>query len=658
MTKKLVANFLIIPGIILSTFSCRKEQERYVQLVRTYVGKTVIYADENNDNVPFDGGITIEFNTILDTLSVPGNISLSDQKGNPAELYFSYSDEEQTIVIDPANGLEPLTSYLLVITDGLNGAAGEIFPGLTYTFTTQNGTLEIDAITLNDLPFQQGFTLEGIGFNEIAIDITFSEPLDPGNYEGFLNLSGSIPLSYGLSDDHTSVLITNNAPLDYYRKYFFNISSNLTSRDGYTFKGFSAAFHTMLDSAYKFPEISDDALLDLVQEQTLKYFYDFAHPVSGMARERNTSGDLVTAGGSGFGLMAIIAGIERGFITREEGVAHFGKVIGFLETADRFHGAWPHWMNGNTGDVIPFSQKDDGADLVETAFLVQGLLAVRQYLKPSDVEENALIGRINVLWEGVEWDWFTRGGEAVLYWHWSPVYGWEMNMPIRGYNEALIVYVLAAASPTHPIGPFVYQNGWARQGGIVNGKEFYGITLPLGYDYGGPLFFAHYSFLGLNPDGLSDQYGNYWDQNANHTLINRMHAIRNPYGYIGYSADCWGLTASDGNEGYSAHSPTNDRGVITPTAAISSIPYTPEASMEAIRHFYYLLGDRLWGAYGFYDAFNITEGWYASSYLAIDQGPEIVMIENYRSGLLWDLFMSAPEVMSGLDKLGFSYNKK
>ncbi|MDT8432104.1 MAG: glucoamylase family protein, partial [Bacteroidales bacterium] len=308
-------------------------------------------------------------------------------------------------------------------------------------------------------------------------------------------------------------------------------------------------------------------------------------------------------------------------------------------------------------DVYPFSQKDNGADLVETAFLLQGLLTVRQYLDPGNVSEQALMDRITALWEGVEWDWFTRGGEAVLYWHWSPDYGWEMNMPIRGYNEALIIYVLAASSPTHGIDAIVYHDGWARQGGIVNGREYYGITLPLGYDYGGPLFFAHYSFLGLDPRNLSDQYGNYWDQNVSHTLINQQHAIRNPNGYIGYSADCWGFTASDGNQGYSAHSPTNDRGVVTPTAAISSLPFTPEASMQALRHFYYLLGDRLWGEYGFYDAFNITEGWYASSYIAIDQGPEVVMIENHRTGLLWDLFMSAPEAMAGLDKLGFSTTK-
>jgi len=402
-------------------------------------------------------------------------------------------------------------------------------------------------------------------------------------------------------------------------------------------------------------QLTDEKLLDLVQHQTLKYFYEFGHPVSGMACERNTSTDTVTTGGTGFGLMAMVVGMDRGFITRQEGVDRITKIVGFLETCDRFHGAWPHWLSGSTGKVIPFSPKDNGADLVETAYLVQGLITVREYLKDVYAEEKALKERIDNLWREVEWDWFTRGGEDVLYWHWSPDFEWEMNHPIRGYNEALIVYVLAAASPTHTIDSTVYHNGWARNGEIINGSEYYGIILPLGEEFGGPLFFAHYSFLGLDPRNLHDRYADYWEQNVNHTLINRQYCIENPKHYKGYGADCWGLTASDDQQFYSAHSPTNDLGVITPTAAISSIPYTPEYSLNAMRHFYYDYGKKLWGEYGFHDAFNLTENWWADSYLAIDQGPMIVMIENYRSGLPWYLFMSAPEISNGLQKLGFTF---
>ncbi len=402
-------------------------------------------------------------------------------------------------------------------------------------------------------------------------------------------------------------------------------------------------------------ELTNEVLLEKVQHQTFKYFYDFAHPVSGMARERNSSGDIVTSGGSGFGLMALIVGMERGFITREQGLKQIEKMVGFLETCDRYHGVWPHWLNGATGEVVPFSPKDNGADLVETAFMIQGLITVRQYLYKNNPVEEALVHRINSLWQEVDWEWFTRDGEAVLYWHWSPDFGWEMNHAIRGHNETLIAYVLAASSPTHPVDTSVYHKGYARNGEIVNGNSYYGIELPLGEELGGPLFFSHYSFLGLDPRNLQDRYANYWKQNANHALINRAYCKENPKGYKGYGEECWGLTASDNQQGYSAHSPTNDLGVITPTAAISSIPYTPEYSLEAIRHFYYEYGDSLWGIYGFHDAFNPSEKWWADSYLAIDQGPIVVMIENFRSGLLWDLFMSAPEIQEGLGKLGFMY---
>ena len=370
------------------------------------------------------------------------------------------------------------------------------------------------------------------------------------------------------------------------------------------------------------------------------------------------SGDLVTIGGSGFGVMAIIVGIERGFVTRAEGVERLTTIVDFLgNQADRFHGVWPHWLSGTTGSVIPFSSKDNGGDLVETAFMIHGLYTLRQYLDDSVPSENTLIARINSLIDGVEWDWYTRGGQNVLYWHWSPEYQWEINLPIRGWNEALIIYVLAASSTTHSIDRESYEQGWARSGGIRNdaGNTYYGYQLPLRSDMGGPLFFAHYSFLGLDPRNLEDQYADYWEQNRIHTLINRAYCVANPKQYIGYSSRCWGLTASDGNGGYSAHSPSNDRGVITPTAALSSFPYTPDESMEAARFFYYVLGDKLWGEYGFHDAFNLTSGWFADSYLAIDQGPIICMIENYRTGLLWDLFMSDGEIQEGLDKLGFTY---
>jgi hypothetical protein len=405
--------------------------------------------------------------------------------------------------------------------------------------------------------------------------------------------------------------------------------------------------------------LSDSALLDLVQKQTFRYFWDFAHPVSGLARERSNiaydyGAETTTIGGTGFGIMAIIVAVERGWITRDTAVNHLLKMLRFLGKAEKYHGVFPHWMDGATGETIAFSSKDDAADLVETSYLIQGLLCAREYFNQNTPKENQLRNRVTWMWNDVEWNWHTRGGLSMLFWHWSPNNGWAMNHEIRGWNECLITYVLAASSPKYSIEADVYERGWANSNHFRNQREYYGIKLPLGFDYGGPLFFSHYSFLSIDPRGLKDRHADYWEQNVNHTLINREHCIRNPKKFKGYSAECWGLTASDNHRGYGAHSPTEDLGVISPTAALSAFPYTPEFSMSALKHFYNDHGDKIWSEYGFVDAFNETENWYAKSHLAIDQGPIIVMIENYRSGLLWKLFMKIPEVQKGLKKIGFS----
>lgn len=405
--------------------------------------------------------------------------------------------------------------------------------------------------------------------------------------------------------------------------------------------------------------LSDSALLDLVQKQTFRYFWDFAHPVSGLARERSNSNfgyghETVTTGGTGFGIMGVIVAVERKWIGRDTAAKFMLKMVNFLLKAESYHGVFPHWMDGATGKTIPFSRKDDGADLVESSYLFQGLLCARQYFNGDNRTERELRNRINWMWPDIEWNWFTQGQE-VLYWHWSPNNGWAMNFPVRGFNECLIMYILAASSPNekYQVPSSVYHRGWAQSDFFKNGKEYYGIKLPLGFDYGGPLFFSQYSFLGLDPRGLKDRYANYWEQNLNHTLINREHCIRNPNKFKGYGENCWGLTASDTYNGYAAHSPAEDLGTISPTAALSAFPYTPAYSMKALKHFYYDLGDKIWSEYGFVDAFNETKNWVAESHLAIDQGPIVAMIENYRTGLLWSLFMSCPEVQMGLKKLGF-----
>jgi len=403
--------------------------------------------------------------------------------------------------------------------------------------------------------------------------------------------------------------------------------------------------------------LSDQDLLDLVQRQTLKYFWDFAHPVSLMARERSggsTEYDCehtVTTGGTGFGVMALIAGVERGWLPRAQVRKRIAGIVDFLERAEKFHGVFPHFMDGRTGKAIPFSPVDDGADLVETSFLMMGLLCARQYFQKSSATETALRNKIDTLWKGVAWDWHVHDDK--LRWHWNPRYQWGTNHAIEGWNECLVTHLLAAASPTHPVPKDLYEKSWTSGADFKNGHSYYNIPLPLGPDRGGPLFFSHYSFLGLNPNGLKDKHADYGVQNRNHVLINRAHCLANPHGYKGYGPDCWGLTASDNDTGYDAHSPANDKGIISPTAALSSFPYAPAYSMQALRHFYEDMGDKIWGEYGFTDAFSESRDWYSKNHLAIDQGPIVVMIENYRSGLLWKLFMSCPEIKRGLSDLSF-----
>ena len=416
-------------------------------------------------------------------------------------------------------------------------------------------------------------------------------------------------------------------------------------------------------SAGNVTNISDEALLDSVQRRTFLYFWDAAEPTSGMARERyhldgiypQNDKHVVTSGGSGFGIMAIIAGIERGYVTREQGVERMEKIVTFLENADSFHGVFPHWWDGETGKVRGFSDKDNGGDLVETSFLIQGLLTAHQYYVNGSEREKAVAARMDKLWRAVDWNWH-RNGQNVLYWHWSPEHSWEMNFPIRGFNECLITYILAACSPTHGVPAEVYHEGWAEGGDIIGPHVTEGYELNMRYQgtEAGPLFWAHYSFLGLNPNGLKDRYADYFQEMRNYTLINRAYCIRNPKGYKGYGEDFWGLTASYTVNGYSAHEPSErfDAGVITPTAALSSIVYTPEESMAVMRNLY-SMGDKMWGPYGFYDAISQTDNWAPQRYLAIDQGPIAVMIENHRTGLLWELFMSHPDVQRGLKILGF-----
>lgn len=505
-------------------------------------------------------------------------------------------------------------------------------------------------------------------FTDVNVDfkasLVFSEKVDANYFNHIVLLNENnekTAINYAI--DNQSLIISSKKKLVEFSNYRLVINPTLQSITGnLILTGQVFNLETCLDESDKFPRISDDELLTKVQKHTFKYFWEGSHPHSGMARERDNSDDLVTTGGTGFGVMAMIIASERSFISRDEALSRIQKIVSFLDLeCEKYHGAYAHWINGLTGQTMPFSELDDGADIVETSLLFQGLIAARAYFDGVTEQESKLREDITRLWEAIDWTFYQQNKQKVLYWHWSPTHGWELNLKITGWHEALITYVLAASSPTHPISVDVYEKGWADKGNMKNGKTFYNYTLPLGENYGGPLFLSQYSFLGLNPKGLKDQYADYWEQNRNHTLINYSYCVDNPKGYAGYSKECWGLTSSDDYNGYVAHSPTNDTGVITPSAAISAMPYTPEESMQALHYFYYKLGNQIWTDTGFQDAFSLDKKWVAKSQLAIDQGPIIVMIENYRTGLIWDLFMSDSEIQLGLNKLGFTspyINKK
>jgi hypothetical protein len=426
--------------------------------------------------------------------------------------------------------------------------------------------------------------------------------------------------------------------------------------------------------------LPDEELLETVQRQTFRYFWHYAHPNSGMARERSNTvkadfyldyineandepnlskgtfgPEACAVGGTGFGILAIIVAVERKWISHDAALDRLIQIVDFLSKADSYHGIYPHFINGDTGKAIAFDRLDDGSDVVETSYLMMGLLSARAYFKGDAVKERYLVRRINEMWNAANWSWHVNGDSSRLLWHWSPRNGFDRNFPVRGWNEALITYIIAASSRRHPVSKDVYEKSWVGTRNWRNGKSYYGYVLPLGNAYiGGPLFFSQYTFMGVDPNRLTDDHGiDYAEQTRNHTLINRAYSIENPKKYKGYGEKAWGLTAGDSVRGYVAHSPEDDRGVIQPTAALSSMPYTPSFSLQALRYFYEEKGEKLWSDFGFLDGYSEQFDWYATSHLAIDQGPIIVMIENYRSGLLWKIFMNIPEIQSGMKQLGF-----
>lgn len=418
--------------------------------------------------------------------------------------------------------------------------------------------------------------------------------------------------------------------------------------------------------------LSDDELLEMAQLACFRYYWEAGHPDAGMAPEI-LPGDphLMALGGNGFGVMTLLVAAERGWITREQAVERLGRIVRFLDGAPRFHGVWSHFLDGRNGQVVPFfGRYDNGGDLVETAFMLQGLLAARQYFDRDTPDERAVRDTITRFWHETEWSWYRKTPDSdFLWWHWSPDHEFHINHPLIGWNESAIIYLLAIASPTHPVPASLWHTGWAgtsdlavryRRGWsrttqgdhFVNGNSYYGIKLEVGEGNGAELFFTHFSYLGFDPRGKRDAYTNYFANNRAIALIAQAYCRENPRGFTGYGADCWGRSAGVNNGG-GRPLPRDDNGTINIMASLASMPYTPEESMAALKHFYRDLGDRVWGTFGFHDGFNETWNWFDEDYMALNQAPIVVMIENHRTGLVWKNFMANPEIAPALEKIGF-----
>jgi hypothetical protein len=644
-----------------------------------------------NEKVPcstaaFKGSTSLKFNY---TSAEDGNWrvtiyrydwSAADISAMDSLAFFVFSENEF-----PASAL-PLIGFRALNKNGSGDVNSQLFPLENYNENIPAGEWEKVKFPLsvlfndsesNDLDFTK---IKGIIFNqsesngtsrlilvdEISTykslsDIPAVENLSATGYDSHAELNWNFPmedLSYriyasfdGGQSFELRVETTENYYLDFVPEQARN--SEVFYRVVSAFQGNESE---PVETSAQIIDFSDDELIDMVQRYTFRYFWEGAHQGTGMALERsNGSGRTAASGATGMGLMAMIAAHEREYKPKEEIKDRILKILEFLENCERHHGAWSHWYNADTYQTQPFSADDDGGDIVETSFVAQGLIALKNYFSGADAKSVQIRETADRIWRSIDWDWY-RNGQNVLFWHWSPNINFQKNMKVAGWNECLVTYVMAASSPTYGISKVVYDQGWAGNGAMVNSRTFYGHEISLSPDWGGPLFWIHYSHLGINPHGLTDKYADYWQEHVNTAKIHHAYAIDNPEGHSNYSDKNWGLTASDDPYGYTAHQPmSNDNGTISPTAALASMPYTPEESIKALKYFYRERGKDLFGNFGPYDAFNDNLGWVQKAYIGIDQGPIVVMLENYRTGLLWNTVMKDADVQAGLDKLGFQY---
>lgn len=419
--------------------------------------------------------------------------------------------------------------------------------------------------------------------------------------------------------------------------------------------------------------------MDELQERTFAYFWDLALPGNYQIPDRWPKKTFSSIAATGFGLTSYLVGVERGYVTRAEAAERTLHTLQVLRDLPQgpdstgvsgFHGFFYHFLTNDQATRY----KNVELSTIDTGLLMAGILSAQSYFDGDSPEEQKIRALADTLYRRVEWDWFLNDSTR-LSMGYRPERGFLQN-DWHGYNEAMILLVLALGSPTHPIPA----EGWQAWCDTYEWDAFYGQE-HLNFE---PLFGHQYSQMYIDFREIQDPYmkakgSDYFQNSRMATLTNRAYCMDNPRQFVGYGEDCWGLTACDGPRvldtiwqgepvqffTYRARGASPQRivddGTIAPTAAGGSVPFAPEVCLPALEYMWTTYYDDLIGEYGFRDAFNPTftfcegceNGWFDTDYLGIDQGPILIQIENHRSGLVWEIMKRNPYIRKGLERAGF-----
>lgn len=406
---------------------------------------------------------------------------------------------------------------------------------------------------------------------------------------------------------------------------------------------------------------NDDQFLEYVQETAFDYFWYLANPNNGLVPDRTAVGSACSIAAVGFGLTAIGIGVDHGWISRTQAVARVSATLNTFLNGPQgpavsgtigYNGWFYHFLDMNT--ALRYTSFDTELSSIDTALLLGGILYSKQYFDGTNSDETSIRTMADAIFNRIDWNWMARGTDAVAM-GWKPTTGFTNFSDWIGYNEGMIIYVLGLGTATSPL-PASAWSKWTSgyNWSTLNGYSF--VPFP-------PLFTHQYSHCWIDFRHITDAYMNahdstYFENSRRATLAQRNYCIANPLGRTGYSSTNWGLTACDTpppvNYGVHGAPPAlNDDGTLAPTAPGGSMAFAPEVCLPTLRAMYKQFRTHIWSAYGFKDAFNLNPTWYGPDELGIDEGPIVVMIENYRTQQPWRLFMRNAEVQRGLQRAGF-----